>query len=132
MAVKGPRAWVIGIILQNDESGICCRAGLDELYIPTLRIMRISYDAVPGSCTFGEHVEVVAVKMHRVGGPDFVVNYEADGGIGAEVVHIPLGVGVRKVACVGEREDGVASHGSQSLINVWYPMDRRLGSKTMG
>ena len=49
---------------------------------------------IPGSCTFSEHIEVVAVKMHWVGGWKFVVDYEAHGGVGAKVVDVPIrGVG---------------------------------------
>ena len=72
----------------------------------------MSNDAVPSSKTFSEHVKVVAVKMHRVGGVEFVVNYKAHGGIGTEVVHIPIGVRVGEISCVREREDGVANDGS--------------------
>lgn len=78
------------------------------MYIATLRILRMSDISIPGSCTFSEHVEVVAMKMHGVGGDEFVVDYEAHGGVGAEVVHIIIG-GVGEVACIREREDGVAS-----------------------
>ena len=46
-----------------------------------------------------------------MGGEELVVDYEADGGVGAEVVDGPLGVRVGEIACVGEGEDGVAGDG---------------------
>ena len=44
-------------------------------------------------------------------GEELVVDDEAHGGVGAEVVDGPLGVWVGEVACVGEGEDGVAGGG---------------------
>ena len=41
-------------------------------------------------------------------GEEGVVDYEADGGVGVEVVDGPFGVRVGEVAGVGEGEDGVA------------------------
>ena len=69
--------------------------------------------AVPETGAFGEDVEVVAVKMHRVGGEwEEVVNHQADGRVGAEVVDIPLGVeGEREVAFLTEGKEGVAGLG---------------------
>lgn len=66
-------------------------------------------NAVPGAEALGEYVEVVAVKMHGVKGCKLVVDDEAHGGVGAEVVDRPVGVRVGEIACVGEGEDGVAS-----------------------
>lgn len=53
----------------------------------------------------------MAVQVHGVRGEELVVDDEADGGVGAEVVDGPLGVRVGEIACVGEGEDGVAGDG---------------------
>ena len=107
VAVEGPRAWVVGIVLQNNVSRVRCRATLDQLYVATLGILRMSNDTVPGSCSLSEHIEVMPVKMHGVGGYEFIVDYKAHGGIGAEVVDIPIG-GIGEIACVRKRKNGVA------------------------
>lgn len=73
--------------------------------------MRVSDDAVPGSKAIGQHVEVVAVEMHGVGSREVIIDYEAHGGVGIEVVDLPIGVGVREIASVGERENGGAIYG---------------------
>ena len=44
-------------------------------------------------------------------GEELVVDYEAHGGVGAEVVDGPLGVRVGEIACVGVGEDGGAGGG---------------------
>ena len=44
----------------------------------------------------------MAVQVHGVGGAEFVLDDDADGGVVAEVVGVPLGVvGVGDVALVG-------------------------------
>lgn len=69
--------------------------------------------AVPETGAFGEDVEVVAVEMHGVGGEwEEVVNDQADGRVGAEIVDVPLGVeGEGEVALLAEGEEGVAGLG---------------------
>lgn len=79
--------------------------------IAALRVLRVSDDAVPGSKAIGEHVEVVAVEMHGVGGREFIVDYETHGGVGIEVVNLPVGVGVGEIASIREGEDGGAIDG---------------------
>lgn len=111
VAMEGPRAGVVGVVLQDDVGGIVRGAALQHLRVAALRVLRVRDVAVPFAEALGEHVEVVAVQVHRVRGEKFVVDYEADGGVGAEVVDGPLGVRVGEVACVGEGEDGVAGDG---------------------
>ena len=79
--------------------------------VAALRVLRIRDLTVPGSETLGENVKVVAVEMHGVGCEEFVVDYQAHGGVGAEVVDLPVGVGVREITRVREREDGMAGEG---------------------
>ena len=52
--------------------------------------MLVGDDAVPGPLALGEHVEVVAVQMHGVRCYEIVIDYEAHGGVGAEVVDGPV------------------------------------------
>ena len=79
--------------------------------IAALRVLRVRDLTVPDSEALGEHVEIVAVEMHGVGWWEYVVDYKAHGGIGAEVVDQPVGVGVGEIARVGEREDRGATKG---------------------
>lgn len=111
VAVEGPRAGVVGVVLQDDVGRVRRVGGaLDELGVAALRVLRVGDDAVPGAETLGEHVEVVAVEMHGVGRDEGVVDYEADGGVGVEVVDCPVGR-VGEVAGVGEGQDWVAGVG---------------------
>ena len=68
MAMEGPRAGIIGEVLQDNV----CRPGrgatLDQLRIAALRIRLVGDFSIPFAETLGEHVEVVAVQMHGVGG----------------------------------------------------------------
>ena len=76
---------------------------------------------VPGADAFGKHVEVMAVEMHGVCGGEGVFDDDADGGVGAEVVDVPLWVGrVGGVALVCEDEEGVAGWGEvvKGLTNI--------------
>ena len=73
--------------------------------------MRVSDNAVPGSKALGEHVEVVTVEMHGMGGREVIIDYEAHGGVGIEVVDLPIGVGVGEIPSIGEGENGGAIDG---------------------
>lgn len=42
-------------------------------------------------CSRGEHEEIVSVEVDGVCGEGEVVDYEADGAVGAEIVDVPLG-----------------------------------------
>jgi len=54
--------------------------------------------------------------MHGVRGAEFVVHYQADGGVVAEVVDVPLRVvGVGCIALVCEKEDRVLVVCAESL-----------------
>ena len=100
--MEGPGARIIRVILQHDESRFPGAVTLNQLRIATLRVLRVGDDAVPRPRTLGEDVEVVAVEMHGVGGYEVVVDDETHRGVGAEVVDIPVGVGVGEIACVCE------------------------------
>ena len=101
MAMEGPCARVVGVVLQDNVARVGGRATLDELRVATLRVLCVRDLSVPAAGAFGEDVEVVAVEVHGVGGDEFVVDDEADGGVGAEVVDGPVG-GVGEVAGVCE------------------------------
>lgn len=106
--MEGPRAWVIRVVLQNNVSRLPRRIGsLDQLRIAALRVLLVGDYAIPSSMTLGEHVEIVPVEMHGVGGYELVVDYDAHRRIGAEIVNSPFGR-VGEIAGVGEGEDRVA------------------------
>ena len=119
VAVEGPRARVVRVVLQDDVGRVRGVAVLDELGVAALRVLRVGDAAVPGADALGEHVEVVAVEVHGVGGVELVVDDEAHGGVGAEVEDGPFGVvRVGDVACVGEGEDGVAIDRGWMLVEM--------------
>lgn len=79
VAMEGPRAWVVRVVLQDDVPGLAgCVGTLDQLRVATLRVLLVGDFTVPRSLTLCEHVEVVAVEMHGVGGNEIVVDYKAD------------------------------------------------------
>ena len=94
VAMERPDAWIIGLVLQDNEAWFGEGDGLSEdLYVAALGVLLMGYRAVPETGAFGEDVEVVAVEMHGVGGEwEEVVNDQADGRVGAEIVDVPLGV----------------------------------------
>lgn len=110
VAVEGPRAGVVGVVLQDNVRRVGRGATLDQLGVAALRVGLVDDFTIPLSEPLSEHVEVVAVQMHGVGRYEFVVDYEAHGGVGAEVMDGPL-FGVGEVAGDGERKDGVTSGG---------------------
>lgn len=58
--------------------------------------------------------------MHGVGGREGVLHDYADGGVGAEVVGVPLRVeGVGDVALVCEDEHWVAGEGWRLVVRGW-------------
>lgn len=101
VAVQRPHARVVGVELQHQVSGLGPHARLDELCVAALRVREIDA-AVPVADALGQDPEVVAVQVHRVGGAgdeELVAKDDADGGIAAEVVDVPLRViGVGGVA----------------------------------
>ena len=109
--MEGPGAWVIGVVLQNNVRRVRWGTTLEELGVTALRVFRVGDLAVPCPETLGEHVEVVAVQMHGMRCQELIVDYEANRGVGAEVVDGPFGVRVGEIACIRERQDGVASDG---------------------
>ena len=111
MAVEGPRARIVRVVLQHEVRRVRGRAPLDQLHVAALRVARVRDGAVPGPEAFGEDVEVVPVQVHGVRGDEGVVDDEADGGVGAEVVDLPVRVGGGEVAGDGEGEDGGAGEG---------------------
>lgn len=113
VAVEGPHARVVRLVLQHDVARRGGGARLHELHVPPLRVGLVGDCAVPGADALGQDVEVVPVQVHRVRGGEFVLHDEPDGGVVAEVVGVPLRVvGVGDVALVREDEHRVAGwHG---------------------
>ena len=68
VAMEGPRARVVGVVLQDDVCRVRGSAALDQLRVAALRVLLVRDDSVPFPETLGEHVEIVAVEMHGVGG----------------------------------------------------------------
>lgn len=105
--MQRPHAGVVGVDLDDKIAGRVRRA-LQELHIAPLRVLRVGDRSVPGAEAFRQDPEVVAVEVHGVRERGAVADDEADGGVGAEVVHVPLGVvGVGGVAEFCEKEDRV-------------------------
>lgn len=88
VAMKGPHARVVEVNLDHEVA-----AGLDELCVPTLRVTGVDYGlVVPRAASFGEDLHVVAVDVHRVAGREADAGHDdADGRVGAQVVHGALG-----------------------------------------
>ena len=115
MAMKRPHTRIIRLVLQDNIPRLTRRIihGLQQLHIAALRVHLLD-TAVPLADALGDDPEVVPVEMHGVGDvvAEVVVDDDADGGVCAEVVDVPLGVvGVGGVALVGEGEDRVAAVG---------------------
>ena len=114
VAVEWPHPRVIRLVLQDDVTGVAGAASLHELRVAALGVLLMRDGAVPGARAFGQNVEVVAVKVHGVGGDHFVFHDQADGGVGAEVVDVPLWVGgIGGVTLVGEEEERVIVIGTE-------------------
>ncbi len=106
MAMERPHARIVGLILQDKIPRGSSAAPLHYLHVTTLSVLLIDDDSIPRSHTFGEDVEVVPVEMHGMGSSEFVLHDEADGGVVAKVVDVPLRVlGVGRVALVCEEKD---------------------------
>ena len=88
--MQRPHAGVVGVDLDDKIAGRVRRA-LQELHIAPLRVLRVGDRSVPGAEAFRQDPEVVAVEVHGVRERGAVADDEADGGVGAEVVNVPLG-----------------------------------------
>ena len=107
MAMERPHTRIISVEFQHQIPRPSPRFGcLKDLRVAPLGIDGVD-GAVPFADAFGYDPEIVTVEVHGVGGGDFVVQDDADGGVGAEIVD----VGVERVGCVslvGEEEERVA------------------------
>jgi hypothetical protein len=66
--MQWPYSWVILCPLQNDKGRcICVLSGPYKLNIASLRIRRVDDSAVPVAEAFGEHMEVMTVKLSGSG-----------------------------------------------------------------
>ena len=106
--MERPGAGIIRVVLQDNVSRVRGTTTWNQLGIAALCVLRVRDLTVPGSETFGEDLEVVAVEMHRVGSYELVVDHEAHGGVCAKVVDLPIGIRVGEITRIREREDRVA------------------------
>ena len=113
VAVEGPRAGVGGLVLDHD---IAVR--LQELHVPPLRVGSVDDGcAVPVPRALVQHIEVVAVQVHGVGGSGGVLDDEAYAAVAAGVVDVPFrGGGVGGVAGFGEEEEGAVVVGAEGGV----------------
>lgn len=82
-------------------------SGANELDVSALRVRGIGDSrAVPVAWPFGEDEHVVAVEMHWVRSRSGVIHDDADGGVGAEVLGVPLRW-VCEIAFVCKEEDWI-------------------------
>ena len=66
--------------------------GLKHLNISPLSVEYMLDLSVPGARTLCQDIEVMAMEMHRMRNRRRIVEHDANGGVGAEVVIIPLWV----------------------------------------
>ena len=129
MAVERPDARVIGCPLQ-DSVAVCG----EDVDVSALGVGGVGDCAGPGSGTGGEDgpgglvgcagvgdvirdLHFVAVDVPGVAGWGVVCENDSYGGVGADVVDVPLWiVGVGVVACVCEEEEGVVEVGSEGGV----------------
>ena len=109
MAMKRPHARIIRLVFQHNIPRLTRRIihRLQKLHIATLRVHLLD-GAVPLADALSHDPKIVSMEMHGVGDvvAEVVVDDDADGGVCAEVVDVPLGVvRVGGVALVGEGED---------------------------
>jgi hypothetical protein len=101
MAMERPNSRIVRIELHYH---VTLRP--NQLNIATLGVVAIGDgDPVPVSGPFVQNLHVVPVKMHWVRGGGGVVDDDADGGVGAEVLSVPFG-GVCEISFVCEEENG--------------------------
>ena len=119
VAMERPHARIIHVELHNDIPRRAARvSGRQDLHVAALRVVHVRDLPVPRACSRGEDKEVVPVEVHRVESEwDVAVDDEAHGGVGAEVVDVPLRVlRVGDVALVGEEEDWVVEVCAEGLV----------------
>ena len=80
MAVEWPNPGIIGVELQYEIAWLGTHSGLYQLRVSPLRIDRVGC-AIPLAYAFSYDPEIVAVKMHRVGNWNVVVQHNADGAV---------------------------------------------------
>lgn len=134
MAMKRPHARVIRVVLQDNVPRRSGRAALHDLHVASLRVLLMGDSPIPGPHALGQNVEVVSVEMHRVGGREFVLHDETDGGVVGEVVDVPLRVvRVGDVALVGEDEERVVVVGAEGdAVHVEEVVARGVGAEGDG
>jgi hypothetical protein len=119
MAMKGPNRGIILGPLENNITGcdgsIIGLSRLHKLNVAHLGVRWVDNCAIPCTYTFIEDMEVVAVKMDRMGHEKEVVEDQADGGVGAKIEDVPLRL-KRKVALVDCREQSMIVVGTECTV----------------
>jgi hypothetical protein len=95
VAMERPHAGVVLLELKHDiRVGSRVSGGLgwlEQLNVSHLGVRWVDDGAVPVTETLSKDVEVVSVHVHRMGAEgEGVLDDEADGGVGAEVEHVPF------------------------------------------
>ena len=112
--MERPNTWIVGIVLQDQITRRGGRARLHELHVTALGVLLMGDGSVPSADAFGQHIKVVAVQVHRVGGGKLVVHDYAHGAVVTKVVDVPFWVlRVGEVALVGEHEERMVVVGAE-------------------
>lgn len=118
VAVERPDTRVVSVYLPHNVP-----VGREKLDVTTLWIVGIGdRDTIPVSWSLVENEHIVAVKMHRVSCGGRVVDDDSDGGVGSEILDIPLGL-VAEVALVSQQKDRVVVICAECLV-VESPEER--------
>lgn len=121
VAMERPHAWVVGDELEGNEAGDAVRRRLDDLHITSLGVLLVNNGPVPCAHSLGEDVEIVPVQMHRMRSAAEIFDEDPDAVVGAEVVHVPLGIkGIRGVSLVGQQENRIV-HVPAEALTVHQP-----------
>lgn len=107
MAVQGPDAGVVLAPLQHEIAGDQGGARRHDEDVAALRVGGADDGTVPFAEADGEHLRVVAVEVHGVGGVVVVVDDSADGGGVARVPCVAGGGGGGRVVGQGVGEERV-------------------------
>lgn len=106
MTVKGPYPWVVQRVLENNVP-----IKWHHHRVPADRVVGLQRLAVPIAVTCGEQLDVVAMQVHGVHILDdkWIVDHDAYGSIGAEIVHPAfLPEGLPCTSCLGVAENRIA------------------------
>jgi hypothetical protein len=127
MAMEWPGTRVIIVPLQHDERR---RVGvlsiLKNLYITSLRVIRVDNCTIPVTETLSKHVEIVTVKMHWVGAELTVVpDNNTNAAVRANVDDVPIRI---ELASVGRKYKTRKTNHSFSNVKLPAFVSKSTGS----